>query len=427
MRYLVLVVLLTSAIFATARPVSAAAITVTTTADELNTDGDCSLREAIRAANLDRAVDACPAGSGADTITLPAGTYTLRLLGGSENAARSGDLDLTSDLTLTGAGVTTTIIDGNAIDRVFDIAGTARVTITQLTIRNGTTAGGTSACSGGDFEEDSGGGILNCGALTLIETAVRGNVAGINGGGIFSSGSLLLLTSTVDGNSTNCRDCDHSDGGGLWNLGTATVRRSTISGNHSQQRGGGIDNFRDGTLAVIDSTISGNRARFVGGGIDNAGGIVEMNNTTISDNFAAEGLGGGVATFGALVVRNTILARNGERTGQAPDCWGELTSRGYNLLQRPRGCTLSGDLTGNVLRVAPKLGPLQHNGGPTKTQALLAGSPAIDAGNPAAPGSGDAACAVVDQRGVARPKDGDGDGVARCDIGAVERKSATTP
>ena len=69
----------------------------------------------------------------------------------------------------------------------------------------------------------------------------------------------------------------------------------------------------------------------------------------------------------------------------------------------------------------PKLGPLTNNGGPTETRALLHGSPAIDAGNPATPGSGGNACEATDQRGVARPQDGDAGGVATCDIGAFER------
>lgn len=92
----------------------AATITVNTTTDENNTDGDCSLREAIIAANTDTAVDACPAGSGADTIVLAAGTYDFTLAGTSENNAATGDLVL-ADLTLTGVNANTTIIDGNGL------------------------------------------------------------------------------------------------------------------------------------------------------------------------------------------------------------------------------------------------------------------------------------------------------------------------
>ena len=99
----------------------AATLTVTTATDELNADGDCSLREAIRAANLDMRVDACLAGSGADSITLPAGTYTLGIGGRGEDGAATGDLDITGALTLTGAGASATIISAHGLDRVFEI------------------------------------------------------------------------------------------------------------------------------------------------------------------------------------------------------------------------------------------------------------------------------------------------------------------
>jgi CSLREA domain-containing protein len=89
--------------------VHAAAITVNTTADELSTNGNCSLREAIQAANTDAAVDACTAGSGDDVITLPAGTYTLLLTGAGENANATGDLDILNNLTIDGAGAASTI------------------------------------------------------------------------------------------------------------------------------------------------------------------------------------------------------------------------------------------------------------------------------------------------------------------------------
>ena len=99
----------------------AANIAVNTTADELNSDGDCSLREAIQSANTNTGVDACTPGSGTDTITVPAGTYTLSIAGAGEDANATGDLDITSNLSITGAGNTLTIIDGGAIDRVIEI------------------------------------------------------------------------------------------------------------------------------------------------------------------------------------------------------------------------------------------------------------------------------------------------------------------
>ena len=118
---------------------AATTIIVTTTDDELNSDGDCALREAIQAANTDTAVDACPAGSGDDAITLGAGSYTLTLAGTLEDNNATGDLDIvgsTGDLTVNGAGASSTIIDGGGIDRVLHILnGTA--TINDATVTNG--------------------------------------------------------------------------------------------------------------------------------------------------------------------------------------------------------------------------------------------------------------------------------------------------
>ena len=96
----------------TSGPAISATITVDTTDDELNADGDCSLREAIQAANTNTAVDACTAGSGYDTIEVPAGMYTLMILGIGENSNATGDLDITENLDIIGAGAATTIIRG---------------------------------------------------------------------------------------------------------------------------------------------------------------------------------------------------------------------------------------------------------------------------------------------------------------------------
>ena len=107
--------------------------------------------------------------------------------------------------------------------------------------------------------------------------------------------------------------------------------------------------------------------------------------------------------------------------GGTSDCYGTLTSRGYNLIGNTSGCTIIGATTGNLLNVNANLGSLQNNGGPTLTHALSSYSAAIDAGNPATPSATLPACPTKDQRNVTRPRDGNGDGVARCDIGAVER------
>jgi len=118
----------------------AANLSVNDTSDSLVAgDGKCTLREAIINANTDSDTTSgdCAAGSGADVIDLPMGTYTLSVTGSGEDASFTGDLDITDDLTITGAGWATTIIDGGGIDRVFHILSGATTEISGVTIRNG--------------------------------------------------------------------------------------------------------------------------------------------------------------------------------------------------------------------------------------------------------------------------------------------------
>jgi hypothetical protein len=165
-------------------------------------------------------------------------------------------------------------------------------------------------------------------------------------------------------------------------------------------------------LAKVSGMVSSNMvpADNVGSAFQNGSGIspaiADLNNVTIANN-----LGHGFHEIFSSTVnfRNTLLAGN-----SLGDCSGTLTSQDYNLIQVTTGCALTGTIAHVITGTAPLLGPLQDNGGPTWTHALLLGSPAIDAGNPALPGSGGNACAVTDQRGVARPVG------ATCDIGAYE-------
>ena len=150
-------------------------INVTTTADELDagTSGTCSLREAIQAANTDTPVGGCPAGDGADTIVVPAGTYNLTLVGEGEDDNQTGDLDIHEDLTIQGATSSTTIINGNAADRIFHVVGdvTMTVTIADVTVENGF-----ATCSG-DFCDAGAGGVQKDGRgqLTITDSTLRDN------------------------------------------------------------------------------------------------------------------------------------------------------------------------------------------------------------------------------------------------------------
>lgn len=173
--------------------VHADTITVTTTADEVNNDGDCSLREAILAANGDTAVDNCSVGSGADVITLPPGTYTLSLAGAGEDAAQTGDLDLTANVTINGGGMNNSIIDGAGADRIFEVHTAAQVTINDLTVRNGSAT--------------SGGGINVSGALTLSGSRVTGSTATGVGGGtapspLAAAASMVIRPAAAAGSSS---------------------------------------------------------------------------------------------------------------------------------------------------------------------------------------------------------------------------------
>src|SRR5438874_3229095 len=113
-------------------------ITVNTTADELLTDGNCSLREAIQAANTDTAIDTCAKGSGADLVVVPAGSYDFSAaLAGSEDNGLQGDLDIKPPMTILGAGAVATTVDAESLDRVFDVVANVPVTIAGMTIRGG--------------------------------------------------------------------------------------------------------------------------------------------------------------------------------------------------------------------------------------------------------------------------------------------------
>ncbi len=366
----------------------AATITVNTTFDELNADGDCSLREAIQAANTDAAVDNCTAGSGADTITVPAGTYTLSIAGVGEDLNATGDLDITDDLTITGAGAATTTIDAQGLDpgdRVLDVLTGGSLTLNGVTIANGSTIG-------------SGGGIQNEETLVLNASVIDGNMAD-HGGGIsqFQATQLVIID-------------------------------STISNNVAAAQGGGIKD-QSSPVTIINSTISGNSATNLGGGISQAGTgpitTLTLNNVTVTDNTSVSGQGGGVSRVvlgGSTSIMNSIVAGNTAPVG--PDCTGvPFLSQGYNLIGDTTGCTFT-STTGDLLNVDPLLGTLQDNGGPTLTHLIPVTSPAADAGNPQPPGSGGNSCDTNDQRGEARPTDSDSDGFARCDIGAFEATGA---
>jgi len=223
------------------------------------------------------------------------------------------------------------------------------------------------------------------------------------GADISNSGTLTVNNATISGGWNG----GNAVGGGIYNDGTLTLNSSTVIGNNGDS-GGGI--YNDGMLALNNSTVSANVGD--GGGIYNDG-TATLNNSTISNNSTVWGGGGGVLNGGTLHTRNTIIAGNtfDSDIGLLPDdLAGDLGSLGHNLIGNTSGGSGFRTDLGDKLNVDPLLGPLQDNGGPTFTYALLPGSPALDAGdNKDAP--------LFDQRGFARIVNG------TIDIGAYELQS----
>ena len=437
--------------------------TVNTTVDEVDdnagdgrchaSSGNCSLRAAVQEAN---------AFAGDDTIILPAGTYTLTLTGSGEDKSATGDLDITSNITITGAGISATTIDGNGAvikENIFSIKYvTVQFNLSSLKLTGGkglSSTGGaiTSIGSLGSIDLSSveisnntslgAGGIFihSDGNLTISDSVISNNsTSDCAGGGILFDGSgiLKISNSTISNNSLTAKSCNQSNGGaglGYYATGStseAIISTSTFSGNSAgQATGGGISLFSLVQGVIVDisnSTISGNSSASKAGGIivgtDNGNIVLSVYSTTIANNSAP--YGGGVYVYsnsGSILpeIKNSILATN-TATTLGNDCYGSLTSNGYNFFGDVKDCTVTintGDQAGDSSgtgKIDPTLGVLQSNGGSTFTQALTTASLAFDAGDPAGCTEPDGTLLNDDQRGSGYSRHL---GVA-CDIGAYE-------
>jgi hypothetical protein len=312
---------------------------------------------------------------------------------GIQNGSRGIDVGDRARLTLSGCAIT-----GNVGEGAVTLHPRANVTVTGCTI-----SGNSNATEGGGafsyvYFADAGS------RLTIDASTVSGNSAEM-GGGIFSFGDVTITDSTIAGNTATS-----GDGGGIWSNGLR-MSGSVVSGNSAAQDGGGITgsgfNFRHRFLRVINSTISGNTAGNRGGGI---GVIPQMRfeHVTVANNSAGN-RGGGIGRAGfaeTVVLKASIIADNSAPNGGADCDSTDLRAFNGNLIENSLFCaaTLLGG--GSILTADPLLGPLQGNGGPTATQALLAGSPAIGVV------TNGALCKQHDQRGVARARP--------CDLGAYE-------
>ena len=314
------------------------------TAWQKTLSGNTSLRAAIQEAN---------ASLGFDTITLGPGIYTLTLTGAGEDSAATGDLDITDQVHIFGAGADTTIIDASALgDRAFDVFSNQFAGLTGVTITGG-----------------SGVGLAN----------------NSDGGAIRNQGQLWVEASTLDTNSSN------NEGGAIRNLlsGTVNIVDSTLS-NNTARRGGGL--HTQGAATVTSSTFSGN-STFASFTTPSRGGAIYVNGTTttiesstLTDNTADEEAGGLYVETGVALTSNTVIAGNFSTTTSDIDVSGLIGSQGYTLIGDIGTSANVGGGVGNQIgdsagsgAIDPLLGPLADNGGTTLTHVPLVGSPLIDA------------------------------------------------
>jgi hypothetical protein len=315
-----------------------------------NDNGPGSLRQAI--------ADVCAGG----TISFDPS------LNGQIIGLTSGELDINNNLTIVGPAANLLAVTGNNHSRIFNVGQGTILNVSGLTLTHGQVSSTT-----------PGAGILNAGTLTLTQCTVSSNqvvydgVHDANAGGIMNgpSASLTLLNCAVYGNSAFY-------GAGIYNYGHLTVTQSTICSNVAGVYGAGILCWGDASLTFV--TLADN----VNVGVQVGGGPVTFQDCVFDSNSGGN-FGGG----------------------------GTITSLGYNLSSDATGnLTAAGDLP----NTSAHLGPLADNGGPTLTQALLPGSPAIDAGTNGGIGS-----LLYDQRGPGYPRLVGG----RVDMGAYELQNSS--
>jgi hypothetical protein len=374
----------------------------------------CTLRAAIQEAN------ALPGADHIDVSNDLVGNVTLTIPGAGEDAAATGDLDITEDVTIDGIRTDgsarfTMGVDGNGLDRVFHVLPGVAAQVTNFVIVGGATGPGENG--GGILNEGTlqgyvlvqncsaggdGGGLYNSGTAT-VGARYRSNTAAGRGGGIANVGTLLLERDLYSASVANNAA---PSGGGIYNAGTLTTNAISVMENYATGgAGGGLLNDSGATANLANMTIGANTATSGGEGVENLG-AVDLRYVTVNAH-ALLGLRNDDAGGATSSVHATVL-------GDA--CAGAVTSLGYNLTA---GCALAGAAASDQIGVDPDL----------DSQAACAaryvsdtcphyrphrGSPVIDAGDPADCNDAFGAPLVADQAGVLRPTG------TRCDVGAIE-------
>ena len=379
-------------------------------------NGECTLRAAIQEAN------ALP---GAQTISLPSGSLALTLSGPDEDSAVTGDLDITDDLTISGAGHAHTFVDGSAADRVFDIAATARATFSGFTIMDGNTNSSVAA---------DGGGIRNLGNLDLDEVTVSDNATSGRGGGILNDGKMTITNSAVvdnransmyGGGIENLHDAELTDvliagntatrGGGVYNSGVITVTGGTVSSNTGSAVGGGIENrgtmtldtvdannnaapdvggiVNEGVLTLVHVTIDANQATAdMVGGLDNqVDSIVAATNVTITNNTAVQ-TAGGIGNGGTVTLTNATVSNNsafyeagiyntsgGQLTINSSTVSGNTGQDGGGIGNGGNATLTNVTISGNTASTAAG-GGIENGGAITLTNVTIDGNRAVQGG-----------------------------------------------
>lgn len=414
-RFLTFVIIL-SAVMCTALPSFGSDFFVTKTED--TNDGscsdDCSLREAIIAAN--------DSSSDSNTIYVPAGTYWITLPGDNEDEAASGDFDITNSMTIIGDGMDATIINALGLfgvhDRVFHVnAPNQTIGFEKLGIYGG-------YALGPGFESVQGGGVFiaNAREVQFYQCHLYRNEA-LYGGAIYfgdTPSGFLPYTLTIE-ESVVDRNEALNGGGILVGRIALSIDKSTITGNNASEYGGGL-RANSVIAEILNSTFYKNVASYGGSEMMLFGDFLmffsystlvssDPNIETIDINYHATS----PSPFAFLRFLNSIV------WGRClSDISGVFATAGGNMGVPSNTCNLDDD-SDIISEPNPLLLPLGDYGGPTPTAPPALGSLAIDNGIYL----DDLSTPFVDQRGVLRPQSGDGNATEEWDIGSVERESFT--